>query len=54
MVSTYLDKKNTSIPQQLDFTQILEEDDGAIMFFTGEKQPKIFLNFSLDSLIVTE
>ena len=45
---------NTNIPQQIDFTGILEEDDGAIMFLIAEKQQKTILNFSLDSLIVTE
>ena len=34
--------------------QILEEDNSAIMFFNAEKQQKNILNFSLDSLIVTE
>ena len=45
---------NTSIPQQINFVGKLEEDDGAAMFFIAEKQQKTFLNFSLDSLIVTE
>ena len=31
------------IPQQINFTQILEEeDDGATMFFIAEKQQKLF------------
>ena len=30
------------------------ENDGATMFFTAEKQQKIILNFSLDSLIAGE
>ena len=46
-------KTNTSIPQQINFTGKLEEHDGAIMFFIAEKQQKFFLNFSLNSLIVT-
>ena len=46
-------KTNTSIPQQINFTGKLEENDGAIMFFIAEKQQKKFLNFSLNSLIVT-
>ena len=45
---------NASIPQQINFTGKLEEDDGATMFFIAEKQQKTILNFSLDSLIVTE
>ena len=45
---------NMSIPQQINFTGRLEEDDGATMFFIAEKQQKAILNFSLDSLIVTE
>ena len=45
---------NTSISQQINFTGKLQEDDGAIMFFVSEKQQKDILNFSLDSLVVTE
>ena len=45
---------NTSIPQQINFTGKLEEDDGATMIFVSEKQQKTILNFSLDSIIVTE
>ena len=45
---------NTSIPQQINFTGKLEEDDGAMMFFIAEKQQKTILNVSLDSLIVAE
>ena len=44
---------NTSILQQINFVGKLEEDDDATMFFVSEKQQKIVLNFSLDSLIVT-
>ena len=43
---------NTSVPQQINFVEKLE-DDSATMFFIAEKQQKIILNFSLDSLIVT-
>ena len=39
---------NTSIPQQVNFTGKVEEDDSATM------QQKTIINFSLDSLIVTE
>ena len=45
---------NTSIPQQINFLGKLEEDDSATMFFTPEKEQKTILNFSLDSLILTE
>ena len=44
----------TQIPQQINFVGKLEEDDGATMFFTAEKQNKTILNFLLDSLFVTE
>ena len=44
---------NTSIPQQINFTGKLEEDDDATMFFMAEKQQKTIFNFLLDSLIVT-
>ena len=46
-------KTNASIPQQINFIGKLEEDDGAT-FFIAEKQQKTILNFSLNSLIVTE
>ena len=45
---------NTGIPQQINFTGKLEEDDGATIFFITEKQQNPILNFSLDSLIATE
>ena len=45
---------NTNIPQQINFTEKLEEDNDAAMSFINEKQQKTFLNFPLDSLIVTE
>ena len=44
---------NTSIPQHINFWEILE-GDGADMYFITEKQQKTILNLSLDSLIVTE
>ena len=47
-------KKKTIIPQQINFVGKLDEDDRATMFFTAEKQQKTILNFSLDSLIVTD
>ena len=43
-----------SIPQQINFVGKIEKDNGATMFFIAEKQQKTILNFSLDSLIVTE
>ena len=54
MVQIYQDKPNTSIPQQINFVEKLEEDDGVTMFFIAEKQQNNILDFSLDSLIVTE
>ena len=48
---------NTSIPQQINFTGKLDEDDCATMFFIAEKpkkKKKTITNFSLDSLIVIE
>ena len=45
---------NTNIPLQINFVEKLEEDDGATLFFIVEKQQKTAVNFSLDSLIVTE
>ena len=45
---------NTTLSQQITFTRKLEEDDDGTMFFITEKQQKANLNFSLDSLIVTE
>ena len=49
-----LRQANTNIPQQINFTGKLDEDDGATMVFISEKQKKTILNFSLGSLIVTE
>ena len=45
---------DTNIPQQINFTGKLKEDDDATMFFIAEKQQKIIPNFPLGSLIVTE
>ena len=45
---------NTKISQQINFIGKLEEEGGATMFFVAEKQKKTILNFSLDSLNVTE
>ena len=41
-------KNNVSIPQQINFTGKLEEDDDATMFFITEKQQETILNFSLN------
>ena len=46
--------KQLNIAQQINFLGKLEEDDGATIFFVSEKQQKAILNFSLDSLLVTE
>ena len=45
---------NTSVPQQINFVGKLEEDDSATMLFVSEKQQKAILDFSSNSLIVTE
>ena len=45
---------NASIPQQINVTGKLEEDDSAAIIFIAENQHKTILNFSLDSLIVSE
>ena len=44
---------NTTIPQQTVFVEKLEQGDGAAIFLIVEKQLKIILNFSLDSVIAT-
>ena len=49
-----LSRQTTSIPQKINFTWKLEEDDGATMLFIGENQQKPILSLSLDSLILTE
>ena len=46
LIGTDLSRQsNTNIPQQISFVGKLEEDDGAA---------KLFMNFSLNFLIVTE
>ena len=45
---------NTTTSQQTKITEILEKDGAATMFFIPEKQQKTILNFSLDSINVTE
>ena len=49
-----LRQTNTSIPQQINFTGKLEEDNCVTMFFITEKHQQTILNFSLDSLVVTK
>ena len=45
---------NINIPQQINFTGKLEENDGATSFLLLKSNRKNILNFSLDSLIITE
>ena len=45
---------NTSIFQEIKFTEKVEEDDAETLFFITGKQLKNILSFSLDSLIATE
>ena len=45
---------NTIIPQETNFVGKLEEDHDVAMFVASDKWEKTILNFSLDSLIVTE
>ena len=47
-------KKNTSISEYINFAGRLEEVNGVKMFFITKKQQKAILNFSLDSLKVTD
>ena len=47
-------QSNANIAQQINFTERFEEDHGAVMFSTAEKQQNTILIFSLDSLIATE
>ena len=55
LIGTDLSRQtNTSIHQKINFTEKLDEYDGAKILFIAEKQQKTILNFSLDSLIVTE
>ena len=45
---------NMIIPQQINFIEKSKEYDGATMLFFAEKQWKPILNFSVDSLNVTD
>ena len=54
LVYIYQDKQIRVFLNKLIFTKKLEEDDGGTMFFIAENQQKFILNFSLDSLVVTE
>ena len=47
-------QRNASIPQQVNFVEKVEEDNGAKIFFITEKKQNTILNFSLDSFNVTE
>ena len=46
--------KTNKCSSRNNFTIKLEEHDGVAMFFITEKQQKTILNFSLDSLNLTE
>ena len=48
LLLTYQDKKNTSIPQEINFVGKIEEDNGEKLFLIAEKQQKTVLNFSLE------
>ena len=43
-----------TVPQQINFTGKLEEDDGATMFFITVQQQKTIQDLSLDSLNIIE
>ena len=45
---------NMDISQKINFVGKLEENDHAALFIIAEKLQKYILNFSLDSLIITE
>ena len=45
---------NTSIFQEIKFTEKVEKGDAETLFFITGKQPKNILSFSVDSLIATE
>ena len=50
----FLRQTNTTNHQQTSFTDILEEDNIAAMFYFVEKRQETVLIFSLDSLIIAE
>ena len=50
----YQDKKIWIFINKLILQKKFREDNGVAIFFIAEKQEKTILNFSLDSLIVTE
>ena len=55
LIGMYLSRQtNASILEQINLTGKLQEDDGATKSFITEEQQKTILNFSLESLIVTE
>ena len=43
-----------AIPQQINFTGRVEENNGVTMFVIAEKPQETTLSFSFDSLIVAE
>ena len=45
---------NTNVPQQISFSEKLEKTTMQQYFLLQKKQHKTILNFSLNSLIVTE
>ena len=47
-------QRNASIPQQVNFVEKVEEDNGAKISFITEKKQNTILNFSWDSFNVTE
>ena len=44
----------TNVPQEINFTEKLEEDEGATMFLLLRNRKKSILNVSLNLLIVSE
>ena len=46
LICIYLSRQaNTSTPHQINFTEKLDENDGATFFFITEKQQKLFQTF---------
>ena len=43
---------NTNTPQQINFIEKLEENDGATMFFIAEKQQKTFLKYITELFVL--
>ena len=54
-IDVYLSKQtNTTIPQQINFAEKLEDDDSTTMFLSLKSFKKIILNIYLDLLNVSE